>query len=100
MILTGRQVKADEALRIGLVDRVVPGGDVLATALELASSLAAGAVVAQALAKQAIDDGLDGTLSDGISLEQELFVEAFGTKDADIGVKAFLSKSEAKFLGQ
>jgi enoyl-CoA hydratase len=100
MILTGRQVKADEALRIGLVDRVVPAGDVLASALELASSLAAGAVVAQALAKQAIDDGLDGTLSDGIGLEQDLFVKVFSTEDADIGVKAFLSKTKPDFAGQ
>ena len=100
LILTGRQVDAEEALRIGLVDRVVPADQVLPAALELAGSLASGAVVAQALCKQAIDDGLDGTLSDGISLEQELFVEAFGTKDADIGVKAFLSKTKADFIGQ
>src|SRR3954447_4362501 len=54
IILTGRQVDAEEALRIGLADRVVPAGEVLDAALELASSLARGAVVAQGLAKRAI----------------------------------------------
>src|SRR4051794_9968013 len=72
MILTGRQVAADEALRIGLADRVVPSDQVLATALELAASLSAGAVVAQGLAKRAIDAGLDGPLADGVGLEQDL----------------------------
>src|SRR5437764_2880568 len=84
LILTGRQVDAEEALRIGLVDRIVPADQVLPTALELAASLASGAVVAQALCKQAIDDGLDGTLSDGTSLEQDLFVQVFSTEDAAI----------------
>src|SRR5947199_2227963 len=58
IILTGRQVAADEALRIGLADRVVPAEELLAAALELAAQLAAGAVAAQRLAKLAIDDGL------------------------------------------
>jgi enoyl-CoA hydratase len=100
LILTGRQVDAEEALRIGLVDRIVPAAEVLTSALELAATLASGAVRAQALAKQAIDDGLDGTLSDGIALEQELFVEVFGTEDAVIGVQAFLNKSKPTFTGR
>ena len=100
LILTGRQVDAEEALRIGLVDRVVPADEVISTALELAAALASGAVLAQALCKQAIDDGLDGTLSDGLSLEQDLFVQVFTTEDAEIGVKAFLAKDKAKFTGK
>ena len=99
LILTGRQVDADEALRIGLVDRVVPAAEVLPTALELAASLASGAVVAQGLCKHAIDGGLDGTMADGISLEQDLFVQVFNTEDAVIGVQAFLDKSPPKFVG-
>jgi enoyl-CoA hydratase len=102
IILTGRQVDAEEALRIGLVDRVVPAEQVLTTALDLAGSLAKGAVLAQALAKQAIDDGLDGTLEDGLTLEQELFVEVFGTEDAAIGVQSFLENGPGKaaFIGK
>ena len=100
--LTGRQVAADEALRIGLVDRVVPDGEVLDTALELAASLARGAVVAQGLAKRAIDEGLDLTLADGLSLEQELFAEVFDTDDAKIGVQSFLENGpgKANFTGR
>src|SRR5437016_9057730 len=102
IILTGRQVAADEALRIGLADRVVPADQLLASALELAGQLAAGALVAQRLAKLAIDDGLDGTLSDGVSLEQDLFVQVFGTEDAAIGVQSFLENGpgKASFLGR
>ena len=63
---------------------------------------AKGALVAQSLAKRAVDDGLDGSLSDGISLEQELFAEVFATDDAAIGVKSFLEKGpgKAEFTGR
>ena len=96
MILTGRQVDAEEALRIGLADRVVPNDQVLTTALELAASLAAGPVLAQALAKRAIDEGLDGTLAEGLSLEQDLFVDVFRTEDATTGVQSFLENGPGK----
>jgi enoyl-CoA hydratase len=95
LIFSGRQVGADEALRIGLVDRVVEG-DVLAEALGWAAELAQGAVVAHGLAKQAIDLGLDGALPDGLSLEQDLFVEVFGTDDARIGVESFREHGPGK----
>lgn len=101
MILSGRQVGADEALRIGLVDRVVDG-DVLAAAVAWAAELASGAVGAQALAKRAIDDGLSGALRDGLSLEHDLFVEVFRTDDARIGVESFREHGPGKatFTGQ
>jgi enoyl-CoA hydratase len=95
LILSGRQVAADEALRIGLVDRVVDG-DVLAAALEWAAELARGPVIAHGLAKQAIDDGLSGALADGLSLEQELFVEVFRTDDASVGVESFRADGPGK----
>ncbi|HEX9546170.1 MAG TPA: enoyl-CoA hydratase-related protein [Acidimicrobiales bacterium] len=102
LILTGRQVDADEALRIGLADRVVPAAEVLQNALALASELAAGAVVAHGLAKRAIDDGLDGTVAEGLDLEAELFVRVFETEDAAIGVASFLKEGpgKARFVGR
>jgi enoyl-CoA hydratase len=98
LILTGRQVAADEALRIGLVDRVADAP--LDAALEWAAELAGGAVVAQALAKRAIDAGLGQPLADGLDLEQQLFTDVFRTEDAAIGVKAFLTKEPPTFIGR
>jgi enoyl-CoA hydratase/carnithine racemase len=102
IILTGRQVDAAEALRIGLADRVVPSDQVLAAALELAGQLAAGPVLAQAMAKRAIDTGLDGPLAAGLDLEGELFAQVFGTEDAVIGVASFLEQGpgKARFVGR
>src|SRR6185503_7673156 len=74
LIFSGRQVRADEALAMGLVDRVVEAEVLHEEALAWAAQLAKGAVVAQALAKQAIDRGLEGTLAAGLDLEQQLFV--------------------------
>ena len=96
MVLTGRQVPADEALRIGLADRVVPAADVRDAALAWAAELARGPLVAQALAKRAIDDGLDGPLAAGLELEQELFGEVFATEDAGAGVRSFLADGPGK----
>ena len=96
MILTGRQVTAEEALRIGLADRVVPGETVLDEALVWATELAQGAVAGQALAKAAIDRGLEGSLADGLTIEQDLFVEVFKTNDARTGVESFLTNGPGK----
>jgi len=96
LICTGRQVRADEALTIGLVDRVVPAADLLAEATALAASFAAGPRRALALAKQAIDGGLDDALGDGLVLERRLFVEVFETEDAAIGVASFLAEGPGK----
>jgi len=102
LILTGRQVGAEEALRIGLVNEVVPIGDLHERALALAAELAAGAVVAQGLAKRAIDEGFDGPLSAGIELEQQLFAEVFATEDAGTGVASFREHGPGKatFVGR
>lgn len=96
IILTGRQVEAAEALRIGLVDEVVAPEALHDRAIERAAELARGAVAAQALAKRAIDGGLDRSLADGVQLEQESFVEAFRTEDSQIGVKSFLENGPGK----
>jgi enoyl-CoA hydratase len=102
MIFTGRQVGAEEALRIGLVDEVVPAGGALDRAAAMAAELAGGAVVAQGLAKRAIDQGLDGRLGAGLDFEQELFAEVFNTEDARTGVQSFREHGpgKARFAGR
>jgi len=71
-------------------------------ALALAAELARGAVVAQELAKRAIDRGLEGPLDAGLALEQDLFAEVFATEDARIGVASFLEHGPGKaaFVGR
>ena len=102
LCLSGRQVRADEALAIGLVDELVEPDLVMTRALEMAGTYASGAVAAHAHIKAAIDRGLDGPLADGLALEQELFVDVFTTEDAHIGVQSFLEHGpgKAEFKGQ
>lgn len=97
LVLSGRVVDAEEAQAIGLVDHVVAGdgdgpGDALAAAVDLAERYARGPRSSTALAKRAIDRGLDGSLKAGLELEQRLFVDSFGTDDARAGVESFLRK--------
>lgn len=102
LVLTGRQVRAEEALEIGLVDEIVPAADLMDRALARAAELARGAVVAQGLAKRAIDAGVDETLTGGLDLEGELFEEVFETEDSQIGVTSFREHGpgKAKFHGR
>src|SRR4051812_550171 len=102
IMITGRQVKADEALRIGLVDEVVPAADVHARALAKAADVASGAVVAHGYIKAAVDEGVETTLAWGIDREQLYFTHVFETEDAAIGVKSFLEDGpgKAKFEGR
>jgi enoyl-CoA hydratase len=102
LIFTGRQVDAEEALSIGLVDRVVPAADVVVTAIEMAAGMASGALAAQALAKSAIDQGLDTTLNEGLRIERNRFVATTRTEDAAIGIRSFLEHGPGKatFVGR
>jgi enoyl-CoA hydratase len=90
LIFTGRQVSAADALAMGLVDRVVAPDELEAATDAWAAELAAGPSDALAIAKAAIDGGLSTTLEAGLELEQDHFVEVFGTDDARIGVASFL----------
>jgi len=96
IILSGRQVKADEALRIGLADEVVVHDQLHERAYALAAEIARGARVAQAMAKKAVDGGLSLSLTDGLLLEREVFVDVFRTEDSQIGVKSFLEHGPGK----
>jgi enoyl-CoA hydratase/carnithine racemase len=102
LIWTGRHVRADEALAIGLVDRVVPVEGYLDAALEWAGSFAPGAVVAMGLSKKAVDGGLDGSLEAGLDLEKTLFRQVIVTEDAEVGIKSFFENGpgKAKFSGR
>jgi enoyl-CoA hydratase len=90
LVFSGRMVDMVEAPRIGLVDAVHPVDDVLAAATHAAARYAAGPA-ALALAKRAIDEGLDGTLAEGLRLERALFAATFETDDLRIGVTSFLA---------
>ena len=96
IVWSGRQIRAEEAFALGLVDRVVAPDELVDAALAWADSLASGAVVAMGMAKHAIDGGLDGSLEAGLDLEARLFVDVFGTEDAAIGVSSFLENGPGK----
>jgi enoyl-CoA hydratase/carnithine racemase len=102
LVWSGRQVRADEAHTLGILDRVVAKDEVETNALEWAAQLAKGAVVAMGLAKRVIDDGLGVPLAEGLDAEANAFVEAFGTEDAKLGVASFLEHGpgKAQFTGR
>jgi enoyl-CoA hydratase/carnithine racemase len=100
LIFSGRHVTAAEALAIGLVDRVVPDGDVYKAALDWAATFAEGPTVAVRAAKQAVDQGLEVDLDTGLEIERLQFSALFATDDAKIGMTAFAEKSKPGFTGR
>jgi enoyl-CoA hydratase/carnithine racemase len=102
LIMTGRQMRADEALAIGLVNKVVPADDVLDAALEWAAQFARGPLVAHALGKAAVDQGLEGTLEEGLAVERTAFIAVASTEDAALGITSFLENGPGKatFVGR
>jgi enoyl-CoA hydratase/carnithine racemase len=96
MMISGRQVRADEALRIGLTDELVSSESLHERALSLAAEVARGASQAQAMIKRAVDAGLDESLPDALKLERNLFGAVFHTADSEIGVRSFLEHGPGK----
>lgn len=102
LILSGRNVAADEALRIGLADELVLHEELHDRALSLAAAFARGPLSVQGLAKRAIDEGLSASLAEGLVIERERFAESFATEDNVIGVSSFLEQGpgKAQFTGR
>jgi enoyl-CoA hydratase len=100
LILTGRRVKAGEALAMGLVTRVYPAATLRAEALAFARELAGKAPVAVRLALEAVRTGLEQPLADGLAYEAALFGLVAGTEDMREGTRAFLEKRPAQFTGR
>ena len=96
MMMTGRQVKAEEALRIGLADELVSTEGLHERAMALATEVARGALQAQAMVKRAVDVGIAQPLSDALALERNLFEAVFHTTDSQIGVRSFLDHGPGK----
>lgn len=98
--MTGRHVDAQEALAIGLADKVAPDDEVLDLALNDARRFAKGPTRAYAAIKTAVREGFDLSLERGLAVEGEQFANAFRTDDARIGVAAFLAKEKPDFTGR
>ncbi|MFG1641144.1 enoyl-CoA hydratase/isomerase family protein [Amycolatopsis sp. NPDC049252] len=96
IVFTGRFVKAEEALALGIVDEVVAPDDVYATAHQWASRFVNGPAVALRAAKAAIDGGLDTDLANGLKLESHLFAALWATEDQKNGMKSFIENGPGK----
>ncbi len=99
MILLGEMMDAEEALRLGLVNRVVPLAEVMNVARETALKLAGKPPIAVRLAKEAVNASDKLGLPEGLDYEARLYALCYGTQDKDEGVRAFLEKRPAKFKG-
>ena len=100
LVLTGRRIDATEADRLGLVTRVVPAAETVATALELAATIAAMPPLAVRAAKAAVRAGQDLALADGLRYERDRFEALFATDDQREGMAAFLEKRRATWTGR
>jgi enoyl-CoA hydratase/carnithine racemase len=100
MILTGRAVDADEALRIGLVNGVFESGELLEKTLEVAHTIASKGPLAVAAAKVAVNHALQGDHAENLEAEAESFGELFSSHDAKEGMTAFVEKRAPNFTGR
>ncbi|HEX6967085.1 MAG TPA: enoyl-CoA hydratase-related protein [Gemmatimonadaceae bacterium] len=100
MILTGEMIDAAEAHRIGLVNKVVPGTELLGTAEAMLGKILAQGPIAVALSIEAVNRGLDTTIEEGLVLEANHFGLLASTEDMREGMRAFLEKRAAHFTGR
>ena len=101
MIYTARNIKADEALRIGLVNAVYTQEELMGAAEKMAAGIAKNAPIAVRNCKKAINDGLDADMDEAIVIEEKLFGDCFESYDQKEGMAAFLEKRKVeKFLNK
>jgi enoyl-CoA hydratase len=100
MILTGEMITAEDALRIGLVNRVVEQAELLPTAEAMAKKIIANAPLAVKYAMEAVERGVEMPQEEGLYLEAALFGLCCATDDMHEGTRAFLEKRPAKFQGR
>jgi len=100
LILMGNIIDAQEAYRIGLVNKVVPQSELLPTAREWASKICENGPLAVQAAKEAMVRGLNMSLDEGLALERLLFQNIFSTEDAKEGLKAFAEKRKPQYRGK
>ena len=98
IIITGRFVKADEALAIGLVDQVVPAAEVHSTAVQWAAQFSGAAAMAVRAAKECIDRGSEVDLDTGLEIERQQFAGVFATDDARAGMRSFVENGPGKAI--
>lgn len=96
MIYTARNIKADEAYRIGLVNAVYPQEELMASAKKMAAGIAKNAPIAVRACKKAINDGLEADMDAAIVIEEKLFGSCFETEDQKYGMAFFLDKNKEK----
>jgi enoyl-CoA hydratase len=97
LVLTARMMDAAEAERAGLVSRVVPAAELIATALAAAETICGFSGPSVMMAKEAINRAFETPLSDGVAYERRLFHSLFGTEDKNEGMDAFLGKRKPAF---
>ncbi len=100
MIYTGKAIRADEALRIGLVNAVYPREELMTAAQTMAGKICAMAPIAIKYAKQCINAEYDLNADDAIAYENKMFGQCFATKDQKEGMTAFLTKRPAEFINE
>jgi len=100
LIFTGNTIGAEEAFKIGLVEKLVPQGEALNEALKITAVIATKSPLAIRAAKKAIQSGLDLPLEKGLELEAELFGKLCATEDQKEGARAFLEKRPPHFVGK
>lgn len=96
LLFSGRFVKADEALALGLVDRVLPADEVYAEAVRWASQFATAAPYALRAVKEAVDRGLSADIETGLQIERQHFAAAFATEDRATGMQSFIENGPGK----